>query len=445
MKKRLLCVSLCGMILFLSACGSTEAETEKTVKTSYEKQQKTSDTLSETDEPESESQTEKETEKTVKSLEIVNNGKTVVQYGSDMYYWKYNNGSFEHQALLANYNPVSTAQNQLICRKEDGSEEIVLTDCAMGDLYFLDNRMYFESLSFSEYTYSTEVKWIERKDEKWDTSVINSLGTGKIADVDKEKKKILFLADVPNSKYNDLYIINSEKPEEQTIVEQKIRYLAYENEVIYYQKETEDIKNAQSGEISMWSSDLQLNKTEFVHTNPDLYDFQDGGKAEVQCFQIFDGNIYFSYGNIAGTGNFYQGGNICKVPVDGGSCEVLASRAEDLFYVYRQNGEVKIEQTKKLSEPYRDEAGNYCMYVDEAGTLVTLISANDYTNDTTAAVRIKDIELIGNQVFYKIVYSTYNAEISKGWRDGYDWNKTEVYIRDIDTGNVKKLYEYELN
>lgn len=113
MKKRLLCVSLCGMILFLSACGSTEAETEKTVKTSYEKQQKTSDTLSETDEPESESQTEKETKKTVKSLEIVNNGKTVVQYGSDMYYWKYNNGSFEHQALLANYNPVSTAQNQL--------------------------------------------------------------------------------------------------------------------------------------------------------------------------------------------------------------------------------------------------------------------------------------------------------------------------------------------
>ena len=113
--------------------------------------------------------------------------------------------------------------------------------------------MYIESLSCTEYTYSTEVKWIERKDEKWDTSVINSLGTGKIADVDKEKKKILFLADVPNSKYNDLYIINSEKPDEQTIVEQKIRYLAYENEVIYYQKETEDIKNAQSGEISMWS------------------------------------------------------------------------------------------------------------------------------------------------------------------------------------------------
>lgn len=433
------------MALVLSACGNSDAKKETKVNKVSEKQEKTSEKISETEqerESQTEKETEKETEQIVKSPEIKNNGKTVVQYGSDLYYWKYNNGSFEHQALLANYNPVSTAQNELVCRKEDGSEEVVLSACAMGNLFILNDKLYFESLSFTEYIYNTEVKWIEQKNGKWDASVTNFLGAGKIAAVDKEEKKILFLADVENSKYNDLYIINSENWEEKTIVEQKIRYLAYENGMIYYQKETENLKNAQSGEISLWSSDLQLNKKELVHTKPDLYDFQEGGKAEVQCLQIFEGNIYFSYGNIAGTGTFYQGGNICKIPVGGGNCEILANRAEDLFYVYRQNGEVKIEQTKKLGEPYWDEAGNYYMYIDEAGTFVTLISANDYAYDKTSAVRIHDIEQIGNQVFYKIVYSTYNAEISKGWRDGFDWNKTEVYARNIDTGEVKKLYEY---
>ena len=103
----------------------------------------------------------------------------MVQYGSDLYYWKYNNGSFEHQALLANYHPVSTAQNELICQKEDGSEEVVLSACAMGNLFILNDRLYFESLSFTEYTYNTEVKWIEQKNGKWDMFVINSLGDRK--------------------------------------------------------------------------------------------------------------------------------------------------------------------------------------------------------------------------------------------------------------------------
>ena len=445
LKKHLLWVSLCSMALVLSACESSDAKKETEVNKVSEKQEKTSEKISET-EQENESQTEKETEKEIEQIakipEIKNNGKTVVQYGSDLYYWKYNNGSFEHQALLANYHPVSTAQNELICQKEDGNEEVVLSACAMGNLFILNDRLYFESLSFTEYTYNTEVKWIEQKNGKWDTSVINSLGIGKIAAVDKEKNVILFLTQADGSQYNDLYIIHPEKPEEKTAVDQKVLYLAYENGIIYYQKETEDIKKGQRGEISLWAADLQLNKTELVHTNPDLYDFEDGGKAEVQCLQVFDGDIYFSYGNIAGTGHFYQGGNICKIPVGGGNCEVLANSAEDLFYVYQQNGEVKIEQAKKLGEPYWDEAGNYYMYIDTEGTLVTLISSNDYINDQTAAVRINDIEQIGNQVFYKIVYSTYNAEISMGWRDGYDWNKTEVYTRNIHTGEVKKLYEY---
>lgn len=432
MKKYLLCIFLCSAALLLSACESDE-EPEKKVKVTFEKQEK----MSETDK---EGQTEIET--IIKNPEVKNNGKTVIQYDGDLYYWKYNNQSFKHQALFADYAPASTAQNQLICRKEDGSEEIVLTACAMGNLYILNDRLYFEALSFDKSTYHTEVKWIERKNKKWDVSAINSLGVGTIADVDKEKNRILFLSNVENSQYNDLYIINPEKTDEKKIVDQRIHYLHYENGVIYYQKETEDVENGQRGEISLWYSDLQLNKKEFVHTSPDLYSSAEGNKARAECFQIFDGNIYFSYGNIAGTGHLYQGGNICRVPVGGGNLEVLESRAEDLFYVYRKNGEVKIEQAKKLGEPYEDEAGNYYMYTDTKGTFVTLISASDYTYDKTAAVRVKDIELIGNQVFYKIVYSTYNAIISKGWRDGYDWNKTEAYIKDIDTGEVKKLYEY---
>jgi len=441
LKKYLLFISVWGVALLLSACKISEAETKKNVNIPSKEQEKTFPEFFENEES-SENQTEKETEKIIENLEAANNGKSVVQYGKDIYYWKYNSGSFEHQALFANYNPVSTAQNQLICRKEDGSEEVILTSCAMGNLYIFNNKLYFESLSFTEYTYSTEVKWIEKRDKKWDSSVINSLGNGKIAAVDKEKNKILFLEDVENSQYCNLYFINSEKPEEKTEVDQNVLYLAYEDGIVYYQKETEDIKNAQRGEISVWSSDLQLNKSEFIHTNPDLYDYESGGKAQVECVQIFNRNMYFSYGNIAGTGNFYQGGNICKIPISGGNYEVLATGAEDAFYVYSQNGETKIEQEKKLGEPYWDEAGNYYMYTDTNGIPVLLISADDYTNDKTNAVRIRNIELIGSQVFYTIVYSTYNAEASKGWRDGYDWNKTEAYIRNIDTGELKKLYEY---
>ncbi len=86
------------------------------------------------------------------------------------------------------------------------------------------------------------------------------------------------------------------------------------------------------------------------------------------------------------------------------------------------------------------------MYTDAMGTAVMLISVNDYVNDYiddgTASVRIIDIELIGNQVFYTILDSTHNTDIDIGWRYGYDWNKTDVYIRNIDTGKVEKLYGY---
>lgn len=332
------------MIVFiLSACGSNKAESE--VKVESKKQENTSDGRFET-EPRSERQTEKETAKIIKNLEIINNGKTVVQYGGDVYYWKYNKESFEHQALWASYKPVPTAQNQLVCRREDGSEEIILTACAKGNLYFMGDRLYFESLLSENNTrYDTEIKWIEKKGEKWDVSVINSLGIGQIVDVDIEKKVILFLTDGADG-LSDLYLINSEKSDERILIDQLVHYLTYEDGIIYYQKKIENASNAQRGEISIWSCDLQFNKKEIVHTKPDLYDYVSGTSAGVECFQIFDGNIYFSYGKIDGSARAYQGGNICKIPTDGGIYEILATEAQDLFYVYYQNGEVKIEQKK---------------------------------------------------------------------------------------------------
>ena len=56
--------------------------------------------------------------------------------------------------------------------------------------------------------------------------------------------------------------------------------------------------------------------------------------------------------------------------------------------------------------------------------------------------RISDIEYAGGRLFFTVTDLTYNPNESIGWRDSYDRGRSVCYCKDLDSGNIRILYEY---
>lgn len=96
----------------------------------------------------------------------------------------------------------------------------------------------------------------------------------------------------------------------------------------------------------------------------------------------------------------------------------------------------------RLNEPFYSSGKEYWIYKDTTGKITSLITNKDYVQDDSLNADIKDVEVVENEVYYTVVYSKYNEAVSIGWRDGYDWVRTEVYKKNLSSGEVKKVYDY---
>ena len=55
---------------------------------------------------------------------------------------------------------------------------------------------------------------------------------------------------------------------------------------------------------------------------------------------------------------------------------------------------------------------------------------------------IKNVEYLGGKLFFTVTDLTYSMEESIGWRDGYDRGRSACYCKDLESGEIRLLYEY---
>ena len=214
------------------------------------------------------------------------------------------------------------------------------------------------------------------------------------------------------------------------------------------------------------------------------------GYPEVTCFQTVGNHLFLNIGYYQGTGHFYQEGMIVDIDITNKSCKKVADVTTETFYVTEGmdgmfvnildynfendkteticipvdgEGEMKAEDYsgQQYMKPYfhygdtnNFKSGEVSIYTDVAGKPVKLISKSDYDGfgytlgseegvdyDIANQTELYNVEYAGNKLFFSIAEMERNSEFDVGWRYTYKVKRFANFVKDLKTGEVKKLYE----
>ena len=198
---------------------------------------------------------------------------------------------------------------------------------------------------------------------------------------------------------------------------------------------------------------------------------EDMGDASIEWMQVTDKSVYFSYGGRAGSGNFFQGGEIARYDKSSTTTEIIAeldwttgdtpyfnvfekNGVEHLLYKDSESTAVIVNCETMETEPssmnvgpnnkpfavtehasdYSSKTTSYYIYPDMTGDCVQLIpetTLDDMEN-------ISYVNYTGNKVFYQIRYSKDNPDSVAWWNDTVEY-QIEYYVHDLQSGVTTKL------
>lgn len=174
----------------------------------------------------------------------------------------------------------------------------------------------------------------------------------------------------------------------------------------------------------------------------DTYGLDTDFSINVNCVQVLDDYVYFSYGEFGGTAHIYQGGQIARVKKDGTNFEILDGEPVN-FTVYKKDDEIIIKDDGKIQELFIDEDGNVWVYTEDSDNKIELITeGEDYYKKLLDIINlIKEIDYINDYVYFTVDQTIYDESISMGWRDGYRWLSSTYYRKNMKTGEIEQHYE----
>ena len=493
MKKKNLTTALIISMIFgvsitgLAGCGSSDAdkvsdkkENTRQVQTDQDDEAGADPDSKDTSKKEKSKKTKKDSEGINEKLNaaknVTNNGGTVIKWGGNTYYWRYNKDSFESSAIFQNYSPKETAENELVCVDANGDETVIYTGNGHGDLYIVGNRMYFQINAFNEsgYAYANDLVYMEWQNGGWNPQDVHNIGKKTIVAADPERNAIIYSGETDNGK-KGLYVMDHES-EKETIIGEDVSFVLYDNAKgeIFYQDHSmiEDEDQARKGALALCKSDLNGNSELLTKTKPELYNFASGGRCMIDCAQVTEEKIYFSYGRYDGTANIFQGGKIVSVGRDGSDFWTIVEIDENSdFCVFKENEDDILLYEKKFGEAYRKNVHNqltsktedpvgplgevfseydrdtkettYYLYPDSDSEVLKLFTDGDYvSDDSEKTINIRDIEYVDGDVYYRIDYGIHDASGDIGWRYQYNREKTEAYRKNLATGKTELIYGY---
>ena len=413
--------------------------------------------------------------KTLETKDIVldwtgaeNNGGNVVCYRGNLYYWKYNEESFDPIGTFAYYTHQQT-ENQLVCRHEDGNEDILLSANGYGPIFIVGDRIYL-------------------KENGAELFSVNLDGSGRVDHGYFEPWAADDSAGTLIGRYNGgVYLLYAKDHSTKQVHSTGQSYLGTADGYCYYSTtDGQEIPQA-----TLWKAAIDGSEIVELSKVSGSKDWAVPGMDICQVVKAGD-LIYYSYGTYAGTGFFFQEGGINCVDADGNNTQVLveygqlgaeefqvveSSGKTSLYYVgkedsmgsyvgfwddypytichvmTRKTGEAT--WTTSQSDSYLSRPGSFiCVsgeilqYNEELMSYQTLIPQSagfDFIDNPQGSedkiALVSDLDIIGNDLYFTVDWSVRKEE-SFGWRPLYDRERSVFYTMKIGESEPLELYEY---
>lgn len=374
----------------------------------------------------------KEPEKPEKTEEVAQMG-WAVDTGSALYYWQYDEDEYAEGALLGNFSENSLAT--LVCRDSDG-EETKLVEGTGGKFIVTGDRIYYQSGD------QIHVAKLDGSDDE-------TMMAGALVAVNETGSRVIICLD-------GVYQSYSVEDDEYTMLFKDCTFEGLYQDVVYYTEDVEygdgDYEKAQKGQVTLRA--INVDGTEdrvLVTTEPDLYKNPTGyAPAAIEQIRFGADGVYFSYGSIAGTGGFFQGGKIVKVSFDGSDVQVVAGQSElvDANFGIREDGSVATTDDQYFVK-YEGHLNYFVLdkalyWMDPISgmseQLIETKELKDYADSETFYV--VGCEANEDSAVFMVHYCDFDPAQAVGWRDYAVRNKTVVFHLDREEMELTELYSF---
>lgn len=375
----------------------------------------------------------------IEKLACVGKMGNVVTVGTDTYYWRYHAESFSENF----YNSVGMVKstNAFVRLDKDGKQHTLFALQGYGEFIIANGVLFYENGEGD----ICSIRLDGTDKTRW--------GEGSLRAVTEDGSKIIY--DQWGGD-NHLMVIDQTKGT-QEVLSDATRFVTYYKGVIYFEKEV-DYEEGQKGVVDLWRILPDATEAYRIHmTQPDLYDSSVYSTASVDHMRFTDKYIYFSYGSIAGTGSFFQGGRVIRVGYDGTGAQVVGGQNDtvDGQFTVTANDQVTTYQNGSLPKwgwgnPLQYHDGNVYILDQKTGEPQLMLSPGDYSALSSApagtgdaeSVLVSFVEAHGDKLYYLVHHTVYNPEISVWWA-AYHCEGCAMMVKDTKTGKVTVLYQIQ--
>lgn len=98
---------------------------------------------------------------------------------------------------------------------------------------------------------------------------------------------------------------------------------------------------------------------------------------------------------------------------------------------------------------FENPADSIVFYPDTSGICYVLLTVEESEElglktheDGRVVQQVEGIEYLEGKLFFTVTDLTYSEEYSIGWRDGYERKRSVCYCKDMESGEIRALYEY---
>lgn len=412
-----------------------------------------------------------------------------------VYYRQYHKDSFEEAALWADYHPIADTDKEIVCIDADGEKTVLFSDKGYGDIYLIGERFYM-----------TEMITQAKGDEDHIYSNVYSVdmqgqnrieyGYGEIYYFDVDRKFLILKMDPEGASvktYCALNCMSGEMIPLNVDFCDDLTFWDYQDGWCYFDVHQE----ASEGICRVVAVSLEGEQKEIIALTSDHETENEYGYREELCeMRVVGDRIYIVFGGYAGTGQYFQGGKLITIKLDGSDYRSMAIEfSSDAFYVCFDAGkplvfipqrwtedEVEYESTVWDVEsntvfmsdfpqqliyeqrthsiwPYRehiaprtlcalkDEGTNVYALPDDSGRFVRITAKLDEAivprgDGEVDYINYQHLYYTNGFLYFEVEFNIYDVESSIGWRDGYRRLQTDVYRLKLDGNVMELLYSY---
>lgn len=393
------------------------------------------------------------------------------EWEDNIYFRQYSDEDMSDGALWASFIEIADSEKELMCLAPDGELTQVGTDHGYGSMYIVGGRIYSQKHDEREDGWSDRVYSCE-----FDGSDPREYDSAEILAVRGDKIICHGTGWGPG-----LTIIDAKTDEEHILTDssehtwEQAWYLGATEEGIYYYR---IFIQERDGEDTI--CDTVLYSVDYEGTVRELTTLTHERLAlSINCFKILEDSLYFSAGFYDGSAIVYQGGSIYSVKKDGSGLKEEVHARDEYFYLYDDGmnrvlycnpsdergglaevvpivlkGEVPkgitLYGVGSYDKPFAHASvGSLLVYPDNSGICYSLLTGKerseitglDYVPDGFTQ-SVSNIEYLDGKLFFTIVDGIHNPDKNIGWRDYYDRGRSACYCKDLESGEIRLLYEY---